>query len=35
LKQDHIGLVIAKTMAITAKARPANPIDFFAKQLRI
>lgn len=33
LKQDEIGLVIAKAMAVTYKAQPANPIDFFAKWL--
>jgi len=33
LKQDEIGLVIAKGMAVTYKAQPKNPIDFFAKWL--
>ena len=33
LKSDEIGLVIAKAMAVTYKAQPANPIDFFAKWL--
>ena len=33
LKKDEIGLVIAKAMAVTYKAQPANPIDFFAKWL--
>ena len=33
LKSEAIGLVIAKGMAVTYKAEPANPIDFFAKWL--
>ena len=33
LKKDEIGLVIAKAMACTYKAQPANPIDYFAKWL--
>lgn len=33
LKSEGIGLVIAKGMAVTYNADPANPIDFFAKWL--
>lgn len=33
LKQAEIGGVIAKGMAVTFKANPKNPIDFFAKWL--
>lgn len=33
LKSDDIGLVIAKGMAVTYKAQPENPIDFFARWL--
>lgn len=33
LKGDDIGMVIAKAMAVTYRADPANPIDFFAKWL--
>jgi hypothetical protein len=33
LKGDDIGLVIAKAMAVTYRADPANPIDYFAKWL--
>jgi hypothetical protein len=33
LKSEAVGLVIAKGMAVTFKADPANPIDFFAKWL--
>lgn len=31
LKSDDIGLIIAKGMAVTYKAQPQNPIDFFAR----
>ena len=33
LKQDEIGLVIAKALNETYKCHPNNPIDFFAKWL--
>ena len=33
IKQDDIGLVLAKGMAVTYKANPKNPIDFFGKWL--
>lgn len=33
LKGDEIGMVIAKAMAVTYRADPANPIDYFAKWL--
>lgn len=33
LKQDEIGLVIAKALNETYKYKPTNPIDFFAKWL--
>ena len=33
LKQDEVGLVLAKAMAHTYRAQPANPIDYFAKWL--
>ena len=33
LKSKEVGLVIAKGMAVTYKAQPKNPIDFFAKWL--
>eukprot|EP00347_Sterkiella_histriomuscorum_P009020 403342835 len=33
LKQDEIGLVLAKALNETYKASPNNPIDFFAKWL--
>lgn len=33
LKADDIGLVIAKGMAVTYRAQPKNPIDFFGKWL--
>ena len=33
LKQDDIGLVIAKGMAVTYKSDPENPVDFFARWL--
>ena len=33
LKSDEIGLVIAKGMAVTYKANPECPIDFFARWL--
>lgn len=33
LKQDDVGLVLAKGMAVTYKAQPKNPVDFFAKWL--
>lgn len=33
LMSDDIGLVIAKGMAVTFKAQPRNPVDFFARWL--
>lgn len=33
LKQDEIGLVLAKALKETYKVNPANPVDFFAKYL--
>ena len=33
LKQNEIGGVIAKGMAVTFQADPKNPIDFFARWL--
>lgn len=33
LKSDDIGLIIAKGMAVTYKAQPENPVDFFARWL--
>jgi len=33
LKQEDIGIVIAKGMAVTYKEQPKNPVDFFAKWL--
>ena len=33
LKQDEIGLVLSKGLSETYKAKPKNPIDFFAKWL--
>ena len=33
LKSNDIGLVIAKGMAVTYKADPENPVDFFARWL--
>ena len=33
LKSDDIGRIIAKGMAVTYKAQPENPVDFFARWL--
>lgn len=33
IKQDDLGLVIAKGLAVMYKAQPANPVDFLAKWL--
>jgi len=33
LKQDEIGLVLSKGLSETYKARPKNPVEFFAKWL--
>ena len=33
LKSEEVGCVIAKGMAVTYRADPKNPIDFFAKWL--
>ena len=33
IKQDDLGLVIAKGMAVMYKSQPANPVDFLAKWL--
>ena len=33
LKEEEIGLVIAKGFAETYKVSPSNPVDFFAKWL--
>ena len=33
LKQDDIGLVLAKGMAVTYKENPENPVNFFAHWL--
>lgn len=33
LKQDDLGLVIAKGMAVMYKTQPPNPVDFLAKWL--
>jgi hypothetical protein len=33
IKQDELGLVIAKGLAVMYKTQPANPVDFLAKWL--
>jgi hypothetical protein len=33
LKSDDIGKIIAKGMAVTYRAQPENPVDFFARWL--
>ena len=33
LKQEEIGLVLAKALAETYKVHPKNPVDFLAKWL--
>lgn len=33
LKSDDIGRIIAKGMAVTYRAQPQNPVDFFARWL--
>lgn len=33
IKQDDLGLVIAKGLAVMYKSQPANPVDFLAKWL--
>jgi hypothetical protein len=33
IKQDDLGLVIAKGLAFMYQAQPANPVDFLAKWL--
>ena len=33
IKQDELGLVIAKGLAVMYKSQPANPVDFLAKWL--
>jgi galactose-1-phosphate uridylyltransferase len=33
IKQDDLGLVVAKGLAVMYKSQPANPVDFLAKWL--
>lgn len=33
IKQDQLGLVIAKGLAVMYKTQPSNPVDFLAKWL--